>query len=138
MAKFHRLSTAARAALFVGVSAIGLCASAQVGAGDLSNWGNGLQIAGGLAGAAEQPELSIILNGIGQMMAEDDAVASVDPTVALEREIDQINTHLGALDRDVGDLVQANNINVTQTAVQWKSNSARHRPRPAGRATTGS
>jgi len=119
MARFHRLSSAARTALFAGVSVAGLCVSAQVGAGDLSNWGNGLQIAGGLAGAAEQPELSIILNGIGQMMAEDDAVASADPTVVIEREIDQINTHLGKLDQDVGDLVQANNINVTQTAIQW-------------------
>lgn len=105
--------------LVLGVSAIGLLAAQQVGAGDMANYGNGLQIAGTLAGAAEQPELSIILNGIGQMMAEDDSAGSPDPTVAIEREIQQINQHLGVIDRDIDDLVQANNLNVTQTAVQW-------------------
>lgn len=91
----------------------------NVGAGDVGNVGNGLQVAGTIAGAAGQPELSLILTYAGQMMTLSDGMSPPDTSQQILLELNQVNNHLATLDSQVNDLITANNAAVSQEAVQW-------------------
>ena len=102
-----------------GLALSGVFLASSVGAGDVGNVGNGLQVAGTIAGAAGQPELSLILTYTGQMMTLSDGMSPPDASQQILHELNQVNIHLATLDSQVNDLITANNAAVSQEAVQW-------------------